>query len=169
MSSGQKPRTRDHFPRMKVRGARRRAAAQESASAHDVVGRFAALLESVNAAALVVSHALTTVSEGVALAVERERQAARAYMGSERFQLDLIAVRHRGDPIARSQAVGEYFTQRAHRELDELAREQTRRHIATRLSALGITPADWQIDLLASIGEQRLTHSMPPVFGGIRD
>ncbi|KKI20547.1 hypothetical protein XM48_07435 [Leucobacter sp. Ag1] len=44
----------------------------------------------------------------------------RSYLESERHQLGLIRMTHRRDPVAQVEAVADYFTRRAHRELDEL-------------------------------------------------
>lgn len=134
MSRGQLPRTREFFPRMKVRGGRRRAAQRgvvsvDLSGVFESMGRFAVQVGRVvaviaEAAGSLLANAAHLVLPGFArLAVEAEEARAREYVLSERFQLDQLAHRYEGRPLEHSAAVGRFFEARAHRELDVLAHE----------------------------------------------
>lgn len=131
MSRGQLPRTREFFPRMKVRGGRRRAVHRgvlfvDLSAAFDSLGQFAEALGQtfgaiVDAAAgLVWGFAHLHLPGLVRLAVEADEHRTREYVLSERYQLDRLARVYAGRPLAHSAAVGRFFAARAHRELDAL-------------------------------------------------
>lgn len=130
MSRGQLPRTREFFPRMKVRGGRRRAARRgvvsvDLSGVFSAIGRFAEALRGAASAVASAAAALGSVAHlllpGLSrLAVEAGEARAREYVLSDRFQLDGLARRYEGRPLAHSEAVGRFFESRAHRELDAL-------------------------------------------------
>jgi len=131
MSSGQKPRTREHFPKMKIRGARRRSQAEsdeiERLFARLATGGFSffeafgeALVEAVAAVGQMFSGVIDVLAAGVAAAVQQEELERREYVQSERYQLDQLAVRYGADPTAHLDAIAEFFSARACRELDEV-------------------------------------------------
>lgn len=143
MSSGQLARTRENFPRMKVRWRRRRARALVLKVQGIDWAAFATGVESIfdTVGGVVVSamSTLASVAEGMARVTRETLAQWHAYLGSERHQLDLIAHRHQGDPIRHSAAVGDFFTTRALRELDALE--------ARILYDIDLHP--WQLDLLS--------------------
>lgn len=131
MSRGQRPRTREHFPKMKIRGARRRQREEVvqiervfervAATGFEVFGAFA---EAAAAASIALGQmflgGIGTLFAGAEEALRRAEKERREYLGSERYRLDLIEHQHLGDPIAHLDAIAEFFAARAHRELDEL-------------------------------------------------
>lgn len=79
-----------------------------------------------------VAAAATEMAETLCNAFARSFEAAReanrraaeeraAYLASDRGKLDALAAEHRRDPLAHAEAVGQFFENRAHAELDELA------------------------------------------------
>lgn len=130
MSRGQKARTREYFPEMKIRGARRRqrAAPERHPSLADLLhDGFAAFSRAANELgrllAPALGHLFAPAAWARALAAEEARN--REYLQSERYRLDLIEHQHLGDPIAHLDAIAEFFAARAHRELDELLERLT--------------------------------------------
>lgn len=142
MSSGQLARTRENFPRMKLRGRRRRARALVLEVQGIDWAAFTAGIESifdtVGGAVVSAMSTLASVAEGMARVTRDTLAQWHTYLDSERHQLDVIAHRHRGDPIRHSAAVGDFFTNRALRELDALE--------ARILYGIDLHP--WQLDLL---------------------
>ena len=150
MSRGQTPRRPEFFPRMKIRGARRRREyAQHGTIAVELVmdaTRFSEVLGKFAQAAATAAVALGSMAqafvEGVARAAAAEVERITTYMMSDRYQLDLIAVRYRHDPIAWSDAVRDFYVARINREFDDLdARAANAR--------LGIPLDPWQTAMAA--------------------
>lgn len=98
--------------------------------------------EAYGAALGAVAGAVTDMVESMRSAFARSFEEAREanrraaaeraeYLASERGQLDTLAKKHRCDPLAHAEAVGRFFEDRAHAELDELA-ERINLHVRER-------------------------------------
>ncbi|EYT56038.1 hypothetical protein H490_0103985 [Leucobacter sp. UCD-THU] len=158
MSRGQTPRRPEFFPRMKVRGARRRREQAQAMISFDTA--IATLTEFGRGVAAAVEHVAAgfqAFAAGMVRAVLAEQQRVRDYLLSDRYQLDLIERRYRHDPIAWSNAVRDFYMARINREFDEL-------DAASISQRLGIPLDPWQASVLAG----QLTHYRTPRWDAIR-
>ena len=158
MSRGQKPRRPEFFPRMKVRGARRRREQAQVMISFDTA--LATLTEFGRGVAEAVEHiaaGFQAFAAGMARAVLAEQQRVRDYVLSDRYQLDMIERRYRHDPIAWSNAVRDFYVARIDRDFDALDAEA----ISQRL---GFPIDPWQASVLAG----QLTHYRTPRWDAIR-
>ncbi len=141
---------------MKVRGRRRRTRAQVQAlqgiNWDEVQVGIGRAINHFGVMAATVLDAITAAAESVARVGEAWVAQWHEYLGSERYQLDLIAVKYKGDPMGHSAAVGEFFTARAHRELDDLAER-------IQFDRVGIHP--WQRDFLKQLFRKEFAHQEP--------
>ncbi|QAB17468.1 hypothetical protein Leucomu_05630 [Leucobacter muris] len=158
MSQGQLPRRPEFFPRMKVRGARRRREQAQVMISFDTA--ISALTEFGRGVAAAVEHVAAgfqAFAAGMARAVLAEQQRVQEYLLSDRYQLDLIERRYRRDPIAWSNAVRDFYMDRINRDFDLLDAES----ISKRL---GLPIEPWQASVLAG----QLTHYRTPAWEAMR-